>query len=617
MEGGLKVDAEQLESFEKIRNLLVAGGYFRAMIKTLDHFDKVAGGLAWSITASNENVDVNLLFEEHSRMGEKITMSEAIERTLVDMECPHPLQAQQILHLDCIKIFPVVQWLVSKVIEVRKQTGDLVRIHSENQFHNFGYDLPSDVAYEQAKPNGLEYMSKVSTTYAPKRYQRVKARRGLRSQRAAKAAEAESVHSVLLEYGQAHLYTMALLHKEKSAETNEKKKPNLKLPGGAVLSEEEEALRAAQSAKETEIKLLSYMGKITSGGNIAKTALADMMRAKSAEVKDARDTVAEELKEAEQLQSQANEKEHGGFNHQRYIADIEKKIEKGKKKLAKLQAAYQEKQSELKSIQEALNKKLDFNKKIIEETDKLNSLEQTPENKKYQVILQELVSLNMNLRDQIKIFKESGNKELEEWNTKIANLKKSTPDDGGRGEEILKTHASDTVKLDKLREALALKNRQIVSVKRKIDQVPSRRELQQYQKQFVEVFEQMGIKHTETKQYINSFNSSEKIRAALEHESKILDSIQEKYPPLKNSKTGRDKFLASLTEILQGMEKRLEQQKKLVEDEISRRNKLDDEYTVLVEKERKYYVSAKQYQEECKKTETLEDNLKKYQKRKK
>ena len=33
----LKVDEEQLESFEKIRELFVAGGYFRAMIKTLVH----------------------------------------------------------------------------------------------------------------------------------------------------------------------------------------------------------------------------------------------------------------------------------------------------------------------------------------------------------------------------------------------------------------------------------------------------------------------------------------------------------------------------------------------------------------------------------------------------
>lgn len=71
-ESSLKVDDEQLASFEKIIQLLISGGYFRAMITTLEPFDKVAGGLAWSITSANENVDISLLLDEHSRMGEKV-----------------------------------------------------------------------------------------------------------------------------------------------------------------------------------------------------------------------------------------------------------------------------------------------------------------------------------------------------------------------------------------------------------------------------------------------------------------------------------------------------------------------------------------------------------------
>jgi hypothetical protein len=42
------------------------------MITSLEPFDKVAGGLAWCITAANENVNLGLLFEEHGRMGEKV-----------------------------------------------------------------------------------------------------------------------------------------------------------------------------------------------------------------------------------------------------------------------------------------------------------------------------------------------------------------------------------------------------------------------------------------------------------------------------------------------------------------------------------------------------------------
>jgi len=116
-------------------------------------------------------------------------------------------------------------------------------------------------------------------------------------------------------------------------------------------------------------------------------------------VKDTRDTVADELKEDEKLQSLANEKEHGGFNHQCYMLDAEKKnCKKAQKKLSKIHGNFTQKQAELKNIQEALTNKVKYNIKILEEMDKLNAIEQTPENKKNQLILQVLVSLNRTLR---------------------------------------------------------------------------------------------------------------------------------------------------------------------------------------------------------------------------
>lgn len=71
-DSGLKVDPEQVGAYEKTIELLISGGYFRAMIQTLEPFDKIAGGLAWCITAANANVNIGLLFEEHGRMGEKV-----------------------------------------------------------------------------------------------------------------------------------------------------------------------------------------------------------------------------------------------------------------------------------------------------------------------------------------------------------------------------------------------------------------------------------------------------------------------------------------------------------------------------------------------------------------
>jgi len=59
----------------------------------------------------------------------------------------------------------------------------------------------------------------------------------------------------------------------------------------------------------------------------------------------------------------------------------------------------------------------------------------------------------------------------------------------------------------------------------------------------------------------------------------------------------------------------LSNKKKLLEDETKKRNTLDEQYITLIEKERLYYTSAKEYQEECKKNEMLEEKLRKAQKK--
>ncbi len=52
---GTQVDAEQQKKYEEILELLLAAGYFRARIKGLRPFDKVIGGLTWSIMNRLEN----------------------------------------------------------------------------------------------------------------------------------------------------------------------------------------------------------------------------------------------------------------------------------------------------------------------------------------------------------------------------------------------------------------------------------------------------------------------------------------------------------------------------------------------------------------------------------
>ena len=55
-----------------IIELLVAAGYFRARISSLSPFDRVIGGLAWCLTNSAVDVDVDVVFVENSTIGQKM-----------------------------------------------------------------------------------------------------------------------------------------------------------------------------------------------------------------------------------------------------------------------------------------------------------------------------------------------------------------------------------------------------------------------------------------------------------------------------------------------------------------------------------------------------------------
>ena len=68
----IREDEEQSVKLRESIDLLLAAGYFRARIKGLSPFDKIVGGMTWCIQASNFDVDVDLLFQENSTIGQKM-----------------------------------------------------------------------------------------------------------------------------------------------------------------------------------------------------------------------------------------------------------------------------------------------------------------------------------------------------------------------------------------------------------------------------------------------------------------------------------------------------------------------------------------------------------------
>lgn len=53
-------EKHQSELMQKINDILVAAGYFRARLN-IDPFDKILGGMCWCIARSNFDIDIEFL----------------------------------------------------------------------------------------------------------------------------------------------------------------------------------------------------------------------------------------------------------------------------------------------------------------------------------------------------------------------------------------------------------------------------------------------------------------------------------------------------------------------------------------------------------------------------
>lgn len=142
-------------------------------------------------------------------------------------------------------------------------------------------------------------------------------------------------------------------------------------------------------------------------------------------------------------------------------------------------------------------------------------------------------------------------------------------------------------------------------VQRKIDEIPSRTELQQYQRQFVELYEQVSSKFTETRKYYNSYNTLNDTKQFLQKEVSILNSIDENYKAAVSSKQNKEKLAESLKNIIAGVQKNVVKVEARLAEEKQKKDRLNADYMSALEKEREYYKMTKEFLDECDKNRQL------------
>uniref|UniRef100_A0A672IGT6 Coiled-coil domain-containing protein 93 n=1 Tax=Salarias fasciatus TaxID=181472 RepID=A0A672IGT6_SALFA len=178
-----------------------------------------------------------------------------------------------------------------------------------------------------------------------------------------------------------------------------------------------------------------------------------------------------------------------------------------------------------------------------------------------------------------------------------------------RNELIDKQYNADREKLQKIRLLMARRNREIAILQRKIDEVPSRAELTQYQKRFIELYSHVSATHKETKQFFTLYNTLDDKKVYLEKEVNLLNSIHDNFQQAMASSAAKEQFLRQMEQIVEGIKhSRIKMEKKKQENKM-RRDQLNDEYLELLDKQRLYFKTVKDFKEECRKNEMLLSKL--------
>ncbi|XP_026151805.1 coiled-coil domain-containing protein 93 isoform X2 [Mastacembelus armatus] len=594
-------DEEQSVKLAEILELLLAAGYFRARIKGLSPFDKVVGGMTWCITTCNFEIDVDLLFQENSTIGQKIALTEKIVSVLPKMKCPHRLEPHQIQGLDFIHIFPVIQWLVKRAIETREEMGDYVRAYSISQFQKT-HSLPEDEELLQRKDKAVRAVWGVLEVYKPQRKYR-------RQRDAGELLDEESrVHSTLLEYGRRYGFSK----QSKQDGVDVAKAPLVSGSQAAPLrmlevSEEVDL----QTAEEIRIKtLMTSMAVMASEeGKLTASAVGQIVGLQSEEIKQ----IASEYAEKSELTSEERSEHFGPLQqHRRAVASLNRQIQQKTKQLEELQARHAEVKTGCDGAKKKLMEATEQSEKLEKELKSLEEMEEQADSSLLEK-LRALVTMNENMKQQEQEFRTHCREEMARLQHNIKELKMASGQDTQEAKErnqlIDEQYNTDREKLQRIRVLMARKNREIAVLQRKIDEVPSRAELTQYQKRFIELYGQVSATHKETKQFFTLYNTLDDKKVYLEKEVNLLNSIHDNFQQAMSSSAAKEQFLRQMEQIVEGIKQnRIKLEKKKQENKM-RRDQLNDEYLELLDKQRLYFKTVKDFKEECRKNEMLLSKL--------
>ncbi|CAF1612104.1 unnamed protein product [Adineta ricciae] len=562
----VREDPEQKAKCDETMELLLAAGYFRVRIKGLSDFDKVVGGLAWSIQACNFAVDIDVLYQENAILGEKIELTERIVLVLSRMKCPYVIEPHQIPGNDFIHIFPVVQWLVKKVFERRAETGDFNRAYTLNQ-----YDKIFGGSIEETQSSSFkENVEDIRIRHQPQRRFRCLEKKKKRLTNPDERRK--RVHSTLVEFGQMHQLIDPTSGNEKPQQdvdaliknmVDEKSKIATQIVNSLVNQQQDTLRGIIEDFEEKEKARLEEAFSSESGQQLLAIRTFKVQLNKQTERKQILQTNIE----------QAQSKKEQTF---KAASAIKQQYEELKAELDEIEIQTQNIDPEALKRVQALVAAYEQAKK--EESERRAALKSEKND-----LEQEIVKLE-------------------------ARLQASPETDSAENEkmkQINEQYQTISDRLQKQRITMAKKVREISVISRRIDDIPSANELAQYRQAFFQLYSQSAVLHRQTKQNYTLYNTFTDMIGYITNEIMLIESVNEGYPRAIVSTSGKELFLKQLEAIVESVKQNRLKIERRQQEEKSKRDTLNIQFTQLIEKARQYAKVFKDFQEAIRENEYL------------
>lgn len=440
------------------------------------------------------------------------------------------------------------------------------------------YVLPEDTERLRYKQDVDAYVVRVREQYKPRR----KMKRG---QASADVSEDARVRGVMMEYG-ANINDLMVQKLEEEAEEAEAQK-------------DDEWARVEEADKLKLEGLQRLLEETRSGAEMAISS-ANVRRVVEMQQATIRDTSSEFEDKAAELE-QLRTVSHGGQKeaHRRAVAALQKKVDAAERSAEEAQEGRSATAGKLQASQTELKKKEAYNAKATRETEKLNA-EEAKADQTVLAALKRLVALNEALKQHEAEFKASCRRQLESLTELTGSMGEGTmsPEEEAKVQKISDLHAAELKKWEKLRAALAAKSRQIMMIQRKIDEVPTRQELLQFERRFTELYDQVQNKQEETRRHYQTFNA---LKEAIEYADKEIEILDSMYTQIADqgvlaNAAYADAFKTSMQRTLSGVLKMLERKEGLFEESRSSKEELDGKLLEQVEKQRKHFKAVKDLQ---------------------